>query len=621
MHKLKQMTALVLSLVMLLGCVLVSCKKKEELPQDSETQSSDGSESTPAAEEILLADKGNVNFKMILSEYDDESVKKMITGLHSTLVQYTGDSSVAFENAGDSVYNADEYEILIGNTGYPESKAAMDELGYGEWTVRVVGRKIVIAGFSRLALNSAIIEMMRQIKDAVTEDGTIALSADLNITKTSDKVVNVLPRFGNGVYPWTLDEGMGTSLAILSDVDVTAYDTYIEAVKSAGYTFYASNVIGDNKFADYVNGEYAIHVGYYAYEKALRVTVGNNTDLPTRESDNVWTKNDSVVTSLAQLGIDKTDGTGMSYCYQLADGSFIVIDGGYVRNATTLYEYMKAKAPDGKIVIAAWFVSHNDGDHYSCFVEFVSKYKEAVEIQQLVFNYPSSATFSDLGRAEDTSVIACTYALPDCKVIKAHTGQKFYIRNAVVEMLYTVDSSLPDKMYVFNDTSMVFTVEVEGERALFMADAGDEVSEILVDMYGNYLRSDILQLAHHGMRNGHGTQMPHTIELYKLIRPEVVLWPSTDSTYLNTDDEDTSIAYMQWNLVALECARECYIAGVNITVLELPYTIYSAYYFDPNVTREPVCKDKPSVTDRMDVLVSCNDKIITRVNWNDTVVN
>ena len=182
-------------------------------------------------------------------------------------------------------------------------------------------------------------------------------------------------------------------------------------------------------------------------------------------------------------------------------------------------------------------------------------------------------------------------------------------------MLYTLDSYLPRKLTIFNNSSLVFTVDVEGERALFMGDGSDEVAEILCSMYGDYLQSDILQLAHHGLRNGHGTNMPHTVALYKLIRPEVVLWPSSNDKYLNkTEDVSQQIATFKWNLEGLKSARECFMAGEGITVLELPYSIFSAYKFVPGEVREPVCKNEPSTTEKLQFGEIGVDE---RVSWDD----
>lgn len=583
----------------------------DEGESDSETDTDE------VVDGMLIAEKGNVKFKIIFPEKHDESIDRGINTLNSTIIKYSGAAFVDFGSAYIGNYSPDTYEILIGDTGYPESSAVMDELGYGEWTVRFEGNKLVCTGFSPEAVNNALIEVIKQIKNGAIDGGTIALSEDLNVTKSRYDIANEIPRFANGIHPMMEDEGDSTPLAIKHGASVEMYEAYLASVESAGYTLHSKNTIGENRFAAYTNGEYTVNAGYYAYEKTIRVTIGKGAQLPISEKENVWTKNDSVVTSLASMGLGEADGSCMGYCYQLADGSFMVIDGGYENDAAILYDYMKAKAPGGEIKIAAWIITHADSDHRGAFVQFVKDYSETVTVEKLMINFPNESTSSELGSGKPVDVEMAASRMPDCTVYKVHTGQKFYIRNAVVEMLYTIDSSLPDKMFVYNDTSLVFTVDVEGERAMFTGDAGDEVAEILVSMYGDYLKSDILQLAHHGLRNGHDKSMPHTKDFYRLVRPEIVLWPNTNKAYLDTSNVDTATALMDWNLVALESARECYLAGYATTVLELPYSLYSAYIFDPNVTRDPVCKDTASTTDSLKYVTTGADNIISRLDWNN----
>ena len=614
MKMIKRIVALLIAMLLMLSCCLTSCKKKDE--GDTQTAESNGQENSDvASENKLIADKGEVKFSIVYREDISDDLAEAVTNLHNALTKRSGGGAVNIGVSNIDGYSAESCEILIGDVAYPESNKVMDALSYGEWSVRFEGNKLVVAGFSRVGLNSAISELIKNIKNVATDDGTIAFEGDMNITKTEHEVLNMLPRFENIGYPQTADEGNDTGLAVLSNADANVYSAYLSKITSEGYKLYTSNDIKENKFSTYDNGEYVIHAGYYAYESSLRVTIEKKTNLVGLESENTYTANPTVVTSLAQIGLGEDVKEGMSYCYQLADGSFIVIDGGFTNDSEQLYEYMRVKAPDEKIVIAAWFLSHNDSDHRGAFIDFNGKYKNDVVIERFVHNLPAALTYEESGGNGDTTAIGIASELSGCKIIKAHTGQRLYIRNAVIEMLYTLDSYLPRKLTIFNNSSLVFTVEVEGERALFMGDGGDEVAQILYSMYGDYLKSDILQLAHHGLRNGHGTNMPHTVKLYGFIRPEVVLWPTSNAKYLDKSQaEDQQIDLFKWNIEGLRSARECFMAGEGITVLELPYSLYSAYKFVAGETRVPVCKDTPSTSDSLQYNEYGSDE---RVSWND----
>jgi predicted small secreted protein len=610
MKNIKHTIALMLSLLMLLSVFLVSCNKNKGMGEES---SSDTASEIKEATPVLISDQGTAKFSIVYDSSLATDVLDSVRNLYSALKKRSGDNWTKIETANVKNYDVNACEILIGDTGYPESKEVMDSLGYGEWTVRFCGNKLVVAGFSRNGLNSAITEVIKQIKNGASDDGTITIAGDLNISNTEISVLNNLPRFEEA-YPQTASQGGDTGLAVISGMTVDTYGAYLTKLSNAGYNLYTSNIIGNNTFSTYENGEYMIHAGYYAYESAARVTIEKKTSLVELESENVWTADPNVVSSLAQVGIAEASETGMAYIYQLADGSFIVIDGGFMDDAEVLYDYMREKAPGDEIVIAAWLITHDDIDHREAFQTFVPAYRNDVKIERVIMNIPNGTReYSDGG-----VTLTIANQIPDCRVIKAHTGQKFYIRNAVVEIIFTIDGLFPEPLEIFNNSSMVFTVDVEGERALFAGDISDEVAKILNSMYGDALKSDIFQMPHHGIRNGHGLNMPNVVKLCSLVKAEILLIPCTHENWLNKEqDKSLQMQLFEWNIEALKWARECYIASDYTEVLELPYAVYSAYKFVPGETREPVCADRPSSEDSLTCFLKVGETVINKVNWND----
>ncbi|MBE6633235.1 MAG: MBL fold metallo-hydrolase [Ruminococcaceae bacterium] len=574
------------------------------------------------AHDIYIAEAGEVKFKIVYADNLASDVKESAVALYEAIKKRSNDGVVVMSEAIPSAYDAEATEILIGDTTYAESTAVMNGMGYGDWKICFEGNKLVVVGFSRDALRAAITRTIQQMKNGAQDDGSIILKSDLLLQGTQDSAANALPKYESAAkhLPNTADEGQGCSLIVANNSTVAEYEAYLAKLTVEGYSLYTTNTIGENRFDTYKNGTYLIHAGWYAYEKAARVTIEKTSNVVGLESENTYTPAAGITTSLAQFGLVDGVENGMIYCYQLADGSFLVIDSGYSNDADPLYNYMKAKAPNGKIVIAAWIITHNDGDHIKGFITFTSKYKNEVTVEKVIKNLPGSFTYLEGDTNENGATNSSALAYKDCTVIKAHTGMKIYLRNAVVEILYSIDGFLPKPMPIFNNTSLVFTVTVEGERALFLGDVSDDVAGILNAMYGSFLKSDMVQLAHHGLRNGYGLNMPNTNELYKLIRAEVVLWPTSESHYNNVDNEaeDQQVALHSWNIEAMKSARETWLAGNNrILVFELPYAYFSAYQFDPaNPHPTPVAKDQPSVEDRLDYIVSVGGSDIEHVDWN-----
>ena len=73
----------------------------------------------------------------------------------------------------------------------------------------------------------------------------------------------------------------------------------------------------------------------------------------------------------------------------------------------------------------------------------------------------------------------------------------------------------------FNNSSMVIKLKVNEKQVLFLADTGAESGKKLLETQGDKLKSDIVQMAHHG-------QAGVTEEVYKKINPKICLWPTPD---------------------------------------------------------------------------------------------
>ena len=619
--------ALLITLGAVAGCVSQEPTDKVGSSTEAATlPETDPIQTDPPAEpvrDIYIAEAGEVKFKIIYAENLADDVKESVTSLYEAIKKRSNNGVVLISEAVAGLYDPNATEILIGDTTYAESSAVMNRITYGDWTVCFEGNKLVVAGYSRDALRAAITKTIQSVKSGAQEDGSIIFKSDLCFKGTQDAPANALPKYESASkqLPLAADEGQGCTLVVAKNTTSAEYEAYLAKLTSTeGYRLYTTNTIGENRFDTYINGEYLIHAGWYAYEKAARITIEKTQNVVGLESENQYTPVAGITTSLAQFGLVDGVENGMSYCYQLTDGSFIVIDGGYSDDAEPLYNYMKAKAPNGQIVIAAWIITHNDGDHIKGFITFTGRYKTEVKVEKVIKNLPGSFTYLESGTNENGATNSSAAAYEGVNVIKAHTGMKLYIRNAVVEILYSIDSFLPNTLNIFNNTSLAFTITVEGERALFLGDISDDVAGILSAMYGNYLKSDMVQLAHHGLRNGYGLNMPRTTALYRIICAEVVLWPTSESHYNNIDNEaeDQQVALHGWNVVAMTSARETWLAGNNrILVFELPYAYFSAYQFDPaNPHPTPVTKDTASVEDRLDYTEIVGDNSIGHVDWN-----
>lgn len=248
--------------------------------------------------------------------------------------------------------------------------------------------------------------------------------------------------------------------------------------------------------------------------------------------------------------------SGMGYAYRLCDGSFFLLDGGGTdiglsekdRDcAERIYQTLKKYSPTEKIVIAGWYFSHPHIDHMGGFMAFANKYlkddRYNVTLENVLAYMPNLDTQTFTKDGETRSLLPekvdaynaqfeCLRAKGTC-IHKAHAGQKFYLRNLTFEVLFSYDLLTPrlaDALFVsgsyarmkepgvlmnwtgggrdFTNTFSIIgqaTVTVDANtsyKALWTGDASCFGIETVNKMYGPAMKSDFVQVPHHG-----GTQM------------------------------------------------------------------------------------------------------------------
>lgn len=147
---------------------------------------------------------------------------------------------------------------------------------------------------------------------------------------------------------------------------------------------------------------------------------------------------------------------------------------------------------------------------------------------------------------------------PEVNVIRLHTGQSFYVDNLKFDVLCSHEDVFPNDNSNYNDSSVVIMVTAENTKVLLPGDAGHEESYILEARYPKYLKSDIVQQAHHGH---FGT----TDNFYRLVDADVALFPVTQIKF------DEELDHWSANRVSLEIADEYYIASNGTVEIDLPF--------------------------------------------------
>ena len=368
---------------------------------------------------------------------------------------------------------------------------------------------------------------------------------------------------------------------IFQKTDAASFITFLQNLEANGWEQYSNNIIeGTNLFATYTKDGGSVYCYYISSKQTAYVHSSPYQNLEAREVDNQYQAVCEPQLTQIQL-LCKIWPGGMSYIIRLSDGRFIVVDGGYTEadyyEARHIYQLLEEQNVLDKITIAAWIITHPHKDHLGATADFLRYYNPTqVDIQQFIYNFPTDEvlksvdeTILDQGDPSKmpTFLMALESMWKDVPVTACHTGQVYYFADAKVEILHTYEDFWPQDLYMqsqdpVNGGSVIFSLEVGGQKTLFLADSAVDCSKDLVKMWGSYLKSDIMQASHHGLNGG-------SVALYEAIDPIVVMVPMCTS-YIPKILTFSQSQWV-WNNKSGNI-REVILSGWEERTLPLPYT-------------------------------------------------
>lgn len=238
-----------------------------------------------------------------------------------------------------------------------------------------------------------------------------------------------------------------------------------------------------------------------------------------------------------------------SYVIKTENGKLIVIDGGIDGDGRDRAPYMPAALrailglKDGEYFeVEAWFLSHGHKDHMYELSKMLRDYsaESNYKINNIYFDFPEFGSqeypaanadmeFSQIkeninkyGTAIGAEVKDGSTYYDDINgsFINSESvakGLSLEIDGVKIEVLQTWDPA--DGTSNINDTSLVLRFHIGEQTVLFLNDLGSIGGRRLLATYGDQLKSDIVQMAHHG-------QAGVNRDVYDTIDADVHLWPT-----------------------------------------------------------------------------------------------
>lgn len=185
----------------------------------------------------------------------------------------------------------------------------------------------------------------------------------------------------------------------------------------------------------------------------------------------------------------------MFYTMQDKKGHLVVVDGGWVTDADYVRSVIKAL---GKRV-DAWIITHPHRDHAGAFTEI---YKDPGKLKiKKVYAVDMASPELCLKNApwDETEVYDEWLKLDIPQLTYVHAGDAFEVAGLEFQVFNAYDDYVDELSNdLLNDGSMMFKITAAEESMLFCADVGDDLSDYLLETYGDELKADYIQMGHHG---------------------------------------------------------------------------------------------------------------------------
>lgn len=517
---------------------------------------------------IYLFRDGVPNVK-ITGDTSDKAIKAAIDALTASLKRLTGASSFSGEvtleikrdtNTPNAAYNAVTFEPS-------EKKIVLS-------TVDDDGMAVVAERFYES------LRLMNNWK----ETKTLAWPLEYTSLFSVNESLPYVPYHKQGVI---VRGNLSDSYTVAIDsLTFEEFEEYVKKIEAAGFvrdysyqneyrydptidTINTSTKTHHNTFYTYVNADGAIHVYHIGGTGHVRVIGISHKDYELAKAamnDKTDGTNDSEFILLDIGGRNTANNpavevyqNGMCLAFRLSDGRFIIVDGGMNQAAdpdslevVRLHNELLKHSPNGKVVIAAWIFTHMHGDHTLVAWKYESLFGKKVEIQRYIYNIPSleyalSVPNTDLNESWYSGQVypSVTGMFRRHDSVIARTGMVFNIGNATLEVLHTADDYFPTPLKIFNNSSLIIKLTIEGKSFLITGDLQEDGQKKCVAQNGDILNVNYTQAAHHGYNM---LMMFYQYSMAgELEGGRYAIWPrNTGNTFITGNDSNETGRTINW---------------------------------------------------------------------------
>ncbi len=219
----------------------------------------------------------------------------------------------------------------------------------------------------------------------------------------------------------------------------------------------------------------------------------------------------------------------MGYIYRTESGRIFCIDGGNKEETDLFLRLLRAVSgtPEGQpCPIDGWFLTHPHEDHLGVFFDTVEKHADEVEITSVYHHLPPTSYIEkyEPQNAGTMREYDCLRPLFAHREVILTEGDRLDFGEVSFDILSEPDTSITAD--ACNASTVAIRMTAAEQTVLFLADMSAEAGDVLLQKYGDSLRADLCQVAHHGSG---GAKM----DVYRAVSPKACLWCTPDWLWTN----------------------------------------------------------------------------------------
>jgi len=210
----------------------------------------------------------------------------------------------------------------------------------------------------------------------------------------------------------------------------------------------------------------------------------------------------------------------MSLVLTTKEGNAVIIDGGRPEDMPLTRELVGGRP------VKAWILTHPHLDHITGFISVIENGDSSLMPEKVYYNFPSLDFVERTEPSEAWTLRDFQKIEPKIKdrAVIVKDGDRFSVDELDFTVLQAYEDENPivparetDENSTCNENSLVFMIESPDKKVLILGDTGPLGGDRLFARHMDDLKSDIVQMAHHG-HSGVG------VEVYLMASPEACLW-------------------------------------------------------------------------------------------------